>query len=194
MPQEERLYRFRCVETWAMAVPWIGMPLKKFIAWAEPKASAKYVRFVTLYRPKEMPGARFGSFRSSFPYYEGLRMDEATNDLSLLATGMFGRTMPPQNGAPVRLIVPWKYGFKSGKSIVKIEFVDKKPTTFWNALQPNEYGFYANVNPKVDHPRWSQANEWMIPTQAERRPTLMFNGYGEQVAGLYKGMDLVKNF
>ncbi len=191
LPQEERLYRFRCVETWAMAVPWIGIPLKKFVEWAEPPASAKYMRFETLFRPKEMPGV---DFRASFPYYEGLRIDEATNELPLLATGIYGRTMPKQNGAPIRLIVPWKYGFKSCKSIVKISFVEKQPATFWNVAAGNEYGFYANVNPEVAHPRWSQANEWMIPSQMERRKTLMFNGYGEQVAGLYKGMDLKRYF
>lgn len=193
LPQEERLYRFRCVETWAMAVPWIGIPLRKFIDWAEPAAKAKYVRFVTVHRPKVFPyrGAEWA--KRSFPYYEALRLDEARNELSLLATGIYGREMPKQNGAPIRLIVPWKYGFKSGKSLQRIEFTETQPRTFWNDLQKNEYGFYANVNPRVDHPRWSQATEWMIPDR-ERRPTLMFNGYGEQVAALYKGMDLVKNF
>ena len=189
LPQEERLYRFRCVETWAMTVPWIGIPMHKFLAWLEPTSKAKYVRFWTVWRPKVMPGQ---SFREMFPYYEALRMDEARNELTMLVTGMFGRQLPTQNGAPVRVIVPWKYGYKSPKSIVKIEFVEKKPPTFWNDSQPAEYGFYSNVNPKRDHPRWSQAAEWMIPDK-ERRPTLPFNGYGEQVAGLYKGMDLIKN-
>ena len=189
LPQEERLYRFRCVETWAMTVPWIGIPMHKFLAWLEPTSKAKYVRFWTVWRPRVMPGQ---SFREMFPYYEALRMDEAQNELTMLVTGMFGRQLPTQNGAPVRVIVPWKYGYKSPKSIVKIEFTEKQPPTFWNQAQPLEYGFYSNVNPKRPHPRWSQASEWMIPSK-ERRPTLPFNGYGEQVAHLYKGMDLIKN-
>ncbi|MHC4819896.1 MAG: protein-methionine-sulfoxide reductase catalytic subunit MsrP [Planctomycetota bacterium] len=189
LPQEERLYRFRCVETWAMTVPWIGVPMHKFLDWLEPTSKAKYVRFWTVWQPRIMPGQ---SFRDKFPFYEALRMDEARNELTLLATGMFGRKLPTQNGAPVRVITPWKYGYKSPKSIVKIEFVEKKPPTFWNEAQPLEYGFYSNVNPKRPHPRWSQATEYMIPGK-ERRPTLMFNGYGAQVAHLYKGMDLIKN-
>ena len=189
LPQEERLYRFRCVETWAMTVPWTGIPMAKFLAWLEPTSKAKYVRFWTVWRPEVMPGQ---DFRDSFPYYEALRMDEAQNELTMLVTGMFGRQLPTQNGAPVRVVVPWKYGYKSPKSIAKIEFVEKQPPTFWNDAQPLEYGFLSNVNPKRDHPRWSQATEWMIPKQ-ERRPTLPFNGYGEQVAELYKGMDLIKN-
>ncbi|MDH3591894.1 MAG: protein-methionine-sulfoxide reductase catalytic subunit MsrP [Planctomycetota bacterium] len=194
LPQEERLYRFRCVETWAMAVPWIGVPMRDFVKWAEPHGKAKYVRFVTAYRPKEMPGVVDGGFAGAFPYYEGLRLDEANNELTLLATGMYGRKMPKQNGAPIRLITPWKYGFKSCKSIVRIEFVEKQPKTFWNALQGNEYGFYANVNPEVPHPRWSQANEWLIPSRSVTRKTQLFNGYGEQVAALYKGLDLKRHF
>ncbi|MHC4730442.1 MAG: protein-methionine-sulfoxide reductase catalytic subunit MsrP [Planctomycetota bacterium] len=189
LPQEERLYRFRCVETWAMTVPWIGIPMRRFLAWLEPTSKAKYVRFWTVWLPEVMPGQ---SFRDSFPYYEALRMDEAQNELTMLVTGMFGRQLPTQNGAPVRVIVPWKYGYKSPKSIVRIEFVEKQPPTFWNDAQPREYGFYSNVNPKRAHPRWSQATEWMIPRK-ERRPTLLFNGYGEQVAKLYQGMDLIKN-
>jgi len=189
LPQEERLYRFRCVETWAMTVPWIGVPMHKFLDWLEPTSKAKYVRFWTVWRPKVMPGQ---SFRDMFPYFEALRMDEARNEMTMLVTGMFGRRLPTQNGAPVRVIVPWKYGYKSPKSIAKIEFTEKKPPTLWNQAQPLEYGFFSNVNPKRPHPRWSQASEWMIPDR-ERRPTLPFNGYGEQVAGLYKGMDLIKN-
>jgi len=187
LPQEERLYRFRCVETWAMTVPWIGIPMKKFLDWVQPTGRAKYVRFVTVWNPKEMPGR---DFRDQFPYYEALRIDEAANELTLLATGMFGRRMPKQNGAPIRVIVPWKYGYKSCKSIVRIEFVETQPKTFWNDYAANEYGFYSNVNPERPHPRWSQANEWMLPTQRDKRPTLKFNGYGEQVAALYRGMDL----
>jgi len=185
---EERLYRFRCVETWAMAVPWIGIPMAAFVKWAEPPAKAKYVRFVSFLRPKEAPGQARGSYKDAFPYYEGLRLDEATNELTLLGTGMYGRKGPKQNGAPLRTIVPWKYGYKSAKSIVRIEFVEKRPATFWNDLAPNEYGFFSNVNPKVPHPRWSQATEWMITEEldrTDRRPTLLYNGYGEQVAGLY---------
>lgn len=191
LPQEERLYRFRCVETWAMAVPWIGIPTKKFIEWAEPGDKAKYVRFWTAWQPDAMPC--HGWNPADFPYYEGLRIDEAANELTLLATGVYGRVMPNQNGAPIRLIVPWKYGFKSCKSIARIEFVEKQPATFWNDAYGNEYGFYANVNPEVPHPRWSQASEWLIPDK-KRRPTLKFNGYGEQVAALYKGMDLKKYY
>jgi len=193
LPQEERVYRFRCVETWAMAVPWIGVPMAKFLEWAEPTDKAKYVRFVTVDRPEQMVYEGAGWARSSFPYYEGLRIDEARNELTLLATGLFGRALPKQNGAPIRLIVPWKYGFKSAKSLARIEFVAAQPKTFWNDLAPTEYGFFANVNPEVPHPRWSQAQEHMIP-DGEKRPTLKFNGYGEQVAALYQGMDLKRNF
>ncbi|MHC4550330.1 MAG: protein-methionine-sulfoxide reductase catalytic subunit MsrP [Planctomycetota bacterium] len=190
LPQEERLYRFRCVERWAMAVPWIGIPMRAFLKWAEPTGKAKYVRFVTLWRPKEMPGR---DFRDQFPYYEGLRLDEAAHELTLLVTGMYGRRLPNQNGAPVRVIVPWKYGYKSPKSIVRIEFVERQPKTFWNEYAPQEYGFFSNVNPKRAHPRWPQDQEWMIPDPRQSRPTLPFNGYGQQVAALYQGMDLIKN-
>ena len=186
LPQEERLYRFRCVETWAMAVPWIGIPMAAFLKWAQPTGKAKYVRFLTVFRPKEMPGQKDGSWKASFPYYEGLRMDEAFNEMTMMVTGIYGRRLPNQNGAPIRMIVPWKYGYKSPKSIVKIEFVSRQPKTFWNDLAPGEYGFLSNVNPKVPHPRWSQAHEWMIPSRADRRATLLYNGYADQVAGLYK--------
>ena len=173
-----------------MAVPWIGVPMREFIKWAEPTGKAKYVQFITAWRPKQMPAP--AAWVQNFPYNEALRLDEANNELTLLATGLYGHELPRQNGAPVRLIVPWKYGYKSAKSIVQINFIEKQPPTFWNALNPREYGFYSNVNPKVPHPRWSQAQEWMIPNQAVRRPTLLFNGYGQQVASLYKGMDLKK--
>jgi len=191
LPQEERLYRFRCVETWAMAVPWIGVPMREFIKWAEPTGKAKYVRFESAWRPKEMPA--LNGWTDRFPYHEALRLDEANSELTLLATGLYGREMPKQNGAPLRLVVPWKYGYKSAKSIVKISFVEKQPQTFWNMANPAEYGFFSNVNPKVPHPRWSQAREWMIPDKFSFRDTLIFNGYGKQVAALYKGMDLKKN-
>ncbi len=187
-PHEERLYRFRCVETWAMAVPWLGIPMAAFIKWAEPLAKMKYVRFVSFLRPDQAPGQQNGPYKAVFPYYEGLRLDEATNELALLGTGMYGKQGPKQNGAPLRVIAPWKYGYKSAKSIVSIEFVEKQPPTFWNDLAPNEYGFYSNVNPKVPHPRWSQAREWMITKELDntkRRPTLLYNGYGKQVAQLY---------
>ncbi len=191
LPQEERLYRFRCVETWAMAVPWIGVPMREFIKWAEPTGKAKYVRFESAWRAKEMPA--LNGWTDRFPYHEALRLDEANNELTLLATGLYGREMPKQNGAPLRLVVPWKYGYKSAKSIVKISFVDKQPQTFWNMANPAEYGFFSNVNPEVPHPRWSQAREWMIPDKFSFRDTLIFNGYGEQVASLYKGVDLKKH-
>jgi len=190
LPHEERLYRFRCVETWAMTVPWIGVPLKKLIEWAEPSSSAKWVWFVSEYKPKEMPD--MSGYGKNFPYYEALRMDEATNELTLLTTGMYGKQPPKQNGAPARIIAPWKYGYKSPKSIVRIEFRETMPTTFWNDLQPKEYGIYSNVNPEVPHPRWSQAKEWIIPDQGTKVDTKIFNGYGEQVAEMYKGMDLKK--
>lgn len=186
-PQEERIYRLRCVEAWSMVIPWNGFPLASLLAMVEPTSSAKYVRFETVYRPEEMKGQKSPFY--PWPYQEGLRLDEAMNDLTLLATGLYGETVLPQNGAPIRLVVPWKYGFKSIKSIVKIELTDKEPATLWSTVAPNEYGFHANVNPEVDHPRWSQASERRIG-ELSRRPTLMFNGYGEQVADLYAGMDL----
>lgn len=188
---EERVYRLRCVEGWSMVIPWLGFPLAALLRDAEPTADARYVRFETVYDPKNMPGQNSPFFR--WPYVEGLRLDEAMNDLTLLATGLYGRELLPQNGAPLRLVVPWKYGFKSIKSIVKIELVDAMPESLWMAAAPNEYGFYANVNPEVDHPRWSQATERRIG-EGGRRPTLMFNGYGEQVASLYAGMDLARNY
>ena len=186
-PQEERIYRLRCVEAWSMVIPWTGFTLASLLHEVEPTSDAKYVRFETVYRPEEMKGQ--GSPFYPWPYQEGLRIDEAMNDLTLLATGLYGEMMPNQNGAPIRLVVPWKYGFKSIKSIVKIELTDQRPDTLWNTVAPNEYGFYSNVNPTVDHPRWSQASERRIG-ELSRRETLMFNGYGEQVADLYADMDL----
>jgi len=186
-PQEERIYRLRCVEAWSMVIPWNGFPLASLLKEVEPTSDAKYVKFETVYRPEEMKGQ--GSPFYPWPYLEGLRLDEAMNDLTLLATGMYGEDVLPQNGAPLRLVVPWKYGFKSIKSIVKIELTDQRPETFWNTVAPNEYGFFSNVNPNVDHPRWSQASERRIG-ELSRRETLMFNGYGEQVADLYADMDL----
>jgi sulfoxide reductase catalytic subunit YedY len=186
-PQEERIYRLRCVEAWSMVIPWNGFSLASLLKAVEPTSSAKYVRFETVYRPEEMKGQ--GSAFYPWPYQEGLRLDEAMNDLTLIATGVYGEPVLPQNGAPLRLIVPWKYGFKSIKSIVRIELTDKQPETLWKTVAPDEYGFYANVNPTVDHPRWSQASERRIG-ELSRRETLMFNGYGEQVAELYAGMDL----
>ena len=186
-PQEERVYRLRCVEAWSMVIPWNGFTLASLLKEVEPTSDAQYLRFETVYRPEEMKGQ--GSAFYPWPYQEGLRIDEAMNDLTLLATGLYGEMMPNQNGAPIRLVVPWKYGFKSIKSIVKIELTDKKPETLWSTVAPNEYGFYANVNPNVDHPRWSQASERRIG-ELTRRETLMFNGYGEQVADLYADMDL----
>jgi methionine sulfoxide reductase catalytic subunit len=188
---EDRVYRLRCVEAWSMVIPWQGIPLAAMIRRFEPLPSAKYVAFTTLLRPSEMPGQRRGVL--PWPYVEGLRMDEATHPLTLMVTGLYGKTLPNQNGAPLRLIVPWKYGFKSIKSIVKIEFTDRQPPTTWNIVAPHEYGFYANVNPTVDHPRWTQSRERRIG-EFRRRPTLMFNGYGDQVAHLYAGMDLRTNF
>ncbi len=190
-PQEERIYRLRCVEAWSMVIPWNGFPLASLLKMVEPTSAAKYVRFETIFRPEEMKGQ--GSPFYPWPYQEGLRIDEAMNDLAILATGMYGETMLPQNGAPIRLVVPWKYGFKSIKSIVKIELTDARPNTLWNTVATNEYGFYANVNPAVDHPRWSQASERRIG-ELSRRASLPFNGYGEQVASLYDGMDLSLNF
>ena len=186
-PQEERIYRLRCVEAWSMVIPWNGFPLASLLKAVEPTSNAQYVRFETVYRPEEMKGQ--GSAFYPWPYQEGLRIDEAMNDLTLLATGLYGEMMPSQNGAPIRLVTPWKYGFKSIKSIVKIELTDQRPNTLWNPVASNEYGFYANVNPNVDHPRWSQASERRIG-ELSRRETLMFNGYGEQVADLYADMDL----
>ncbi len=189
--EEERIYRLRCVEAWSMVIPWLGFPLSKLLNEVEPLPEAKYVRFETLYDPEQMPGQRNRSFE--WPYVEGLRLDEAMNDLTILSTGLYGKSLLPQNGAPIRLVVPWKYGFKSIKAIVKIDLVDQGPLSLWMAAAPNEYGFYANVNPNVDHPRWSQATERRIG-EGGRRDTLMFNGYEEEVAHLYEGMDLSVNF
>ncbi|MDC7682195.1 protein-methionine-sulfoxide reductase catalytic subunit MsrP [Asticcacaulis sp. BYS171W] len=188
---EERIYRLRCVEGWSMVIPWIGIPLADVIKRAEPTADAKYVAFESLARPKEMRGVRSPVLH--WPYVEGLRIDEAMNSLAFLAVGLYGDLLPNQNGAPIRLVVPWKYGFKSIKSIVRISFTNKQPSTSWNLSAPDEYGFYSNVNPTVDHPRWSQATERRIG-EFRRRDTLMFNGYGDNVAHLYKGMDLQKYY
>jgi sulfoxide reductase catalytic subunit YedY len=188
---EERIYRLRCVEAWSMVIPWVGFPLSKLLQEVEPTSDAKYVRFETLFEPQDMPGEKSSFY--PWPYQEGLRMDEAMHDLTLLATGLYGGELPAQSGGGIRLVVPWKYGFKSIKAIVKIELVTEQPATMWSTIAPNEYGFYANVNPEVDHPRWSQATERRIG-EFKRRPTLMFNGYEEQVAGLYAGMDLRKNY
>ena len=192
MTIEERIYRFRCVEAWSMVVPWNGFELADLLEVAGVQEGAKYVAFETLYRPEEMPGQRFQSL--DWPYVEGLRLDEATNPLTLMATGIYGKDLPNQNGAPLRLVVPWKYGFKSIKSIVKITITDKEPPTSWNKANAREYGFYSNVNPNVSHPRWSQASERMIGGGlfAKRVPTLMFNGYEDEVASMYEGMDLSK--
>lgn len=194
-PMEERLYRLRCVEGWSMVIPWVGYSLGDLIKQVEPMGGAKYVEFITLADPKTMPFV--GSRVLDWPYVEGLRLDEAMHPLTLLAFGMYGEVLPNQSGAPVRLVVPWKYGFKSGKSIVKIRFTDKQPATAWNKAAANEYGFYSNVNPNVDHPRWSQAAERRIGEDglfAKKRKTLMFNGYEAQVGQLYAGMDLKKLF
>ncbi len=190
-PLEERIYRLRCVETWSMVIPWVGFPLADLLKRFAPTSRAKYVAFETLYDPEQMPGQRRAVVE--WPYREGLRMDEAMHPLTLIAVGMYGETLPVQNGAPLRLVVPWKYGFKSIKSIVRIHFSEKLPVTTWNQLQPDEYGFYANVNPAVDHPRWSQARERPVGGW-RRRDTLPFNGYAEEVAHLYHGMDLAKYF
>jgi sulfoxide reductase catalytic subunit YedY len=190
-PMEERVYRLRCVEAWSAVVPWIGYPLAELIRRVEPTGNARYVEFTTLADPKQMPGLR--SRVLDWPYVEGLRMDEAMHPLTLLTFGMYGEVLPNQNGAPLRLVVPWKYGFKSAKSLVRIRFVETQPVNSWQKSAPSEYGFYSNVNPSVDHPRWSQASERRLGEDglfARRRPTLMFNGYGEQVASLYAGMDL----
>jgi len=190
-PPEERIYRMRCVEAWSMVIPWAGFSLSKLLNVVEPTRDAKYVAFETLLDPKRMPGQH--SDVLNWPYVEGLRMDEAMHPLTILASGLYGRALPPQDGAPIRLVVPWKYGFKGIKSIVKIKLTDTQPQTSWNEYAPNEYGFYANVNPHKDHPRWSQATEQRIGETA-RRPTLMFNGYADQVAHLYAGMDLQKYY
>jgi methionine sulfoxide reductase catalytic subunit len=194
MPLEERVYRLRCVEAWSMVVPWIGFSLSELIKKYDVQGSAKYVAFETLVRPDEMPGQQGSSL--GWPYVEGLRMDEAMHPLAMVAVGLYGEVLPNQSGAPVRIIVPWKYGFKSIKSVVRMSFVEQQPPTTWNIQAPSEYGFYSNVNPEVDHPRWSQAQERRVGTGlfAERIPTLPFNGYGEQVASLYSGMDLKANF
>lgn len=188
-PEEERVYRLRCVEAWSMVIPWLGFSLAKLLKEAEPTSKAKYVRFETLYDPKQMSGQRDKSF--DWPYVEGLRLDEAMHDLTILATGLYGKPLPSQDGAPIRLVVPWKYGFKYIKSIVKIDLVEEMPVSFWMAYAPHEYGFYANVNPDVTHPRWSQSSERRIG-ELNRVRTLPFNGYAEQVAHLYTGMDLRK--
>jgi sulfoxide reductase catalytic subunit YedY len=187
----ERVYRHRCVEGWSMVVPWLGVPLGDLVRRLEPTSRAKYVEFTTLLDPKQMPGQRMDIL--PWPYVEGLRMDEALHPLTLLVTGIYGKPVPNQNGAPLRLVVPWKYGFKGGKSIVRIRFVERQPRTTWNEAAPDEYGFYANVNPTVDHPRWSQAKERRLG-ELFKRPTLMFNGYADQVGSLYTGLDLRRNF
>ena len=194
-PLEERVYRLRCVEAWSMVIPWIGCPLSTLINDVQPTANAKFIQFVTLYDPTHLPGQKKSIFGNvlDWPYVEGLRMDEAMHPLSILSVGLYGEVLPNQNGAPLRLVVPWKYGFKSIKSIVKVRFVEKQPATAWNLQAPQEYGFYSNVNPEVDHPRWSQATERRIG-EFLRRKTLPFNGYGEQVASLYTGMDLKKYY
>jgi sulfoxide reductase catalytic subunit YedY len=194
-PLEERIYRLRCVEGWSMVLPWVGYSLAELLRRVEPTGNAKYVQFVSLADPQQMP--MVGSNVLDWPYAEGLRLDEAMHPLTLLGLGMYGEVLPPQNGAPVRIVVPWKYGFKSAKSIVKIRLVDKQPATAWVKAASHEYGFYSNVNPKVDHPRWSQATERRIGEDglfARKRPTLMFNGYEPQVGQLYAGMDLARNF
>jgi sulfoxide reductase catalytic subunit YedY len=196
---EERIYRMRCVEAWSMVIPWVGIPLADVVKRFEPQGSAKYIRFETVVRPSEMPGQRSKNILP-WPYVEGLRLDEALNPLALLAVGLYGGTLPNQNGAPLRLVVPWKYGFKGVKSIVRISFTEQEPKNTWQEMNPDEYGFYANVNPSVDHPRWTQSSERRIGESGiaglfeQRRPTLMFNGYEEEVAHLYAGMDLAKYY
>ena len=189
--QEERVYRMRCVEGWSMVIPWQGFPLSQLLNDVEPHPDAQFVRFESILDPEQMPGQKSRSY--PWPYQEGLRLDEAMHDLTILATGLYGKPLPNQNGAPLRLVVPWKYGFKSLKAIVKIELVDYQPETLWSSIAPNEYGFYSNVNPEVSHPRWSQASERRIG-ESGRRPTLMFNGYENEVASLYAGMDLRENY
>ena len=194
-PLEERIYRLRCVEGWSMVIPWIGYSLAELVKRVEPTGNAKYVEFTTLLAPEQMPGQRLPVLK--WPYVEGLRLDEAMHPLTLLTVGLYGEVLPNQNGAPIRVVAPWKYGFKSAKSIVKVRFVEKQPLSAWNRAAPNEYGFYSNVNPNVDHPRWSQATERRIGEDGfftPKRKTLMFNGYGDQVAQLYAGMDLKKYF
>ena len=186
LTQEERVYRLRCVEAWSMVIPWVGFPISRLLAEVEPTSQAKYVRFETLYDPEQMPGQSSKFY--DWPYAEGLRMDEAMHDLAILATGIYGKPLLPQNGAPLRLVVPWKYGFKSIKSIVKIDLVDEMPVSLWMAASPREYGFYANVNPEVDHPRWSQATERRIG-ETSRIKTMLFNGYAEEVAHLYPDLE-----
>ena len=188
--QEERIYRMRCVEAWSMVIPWVGFPLSHLLDAVEPTAEAKFVRFETVYDPDQMPGQKQPGY--PWPYVEGLRLDEAMHNLTILATGIYGKPLTPQNGGPIRLVVPWKYGFKSIKSIAKIELVDEMPVSLWMESSPSEYGFYANVNPDVHHPRWSQGSERRIP--GGRQETLMFNGYEEEVAYLYEGMDLAVDF
>ena len=190
-PLEERIYRHRCVEAWSIVVPWIGVPLSALLKQVEPTSKAKYVAFQSYYDPKQMPQGRFAGIE--LPYVEGLRLDEAMHPLTLLAVGLYGETLPNQDGAPIRLVVPWKYGFKSIKSLISIRLVERQPLTTWNISAPSEYGFYSNVNPEVDHPRWSQAKERRLG-EIFRRNTLKFNGYGDQVASLYAGMDLRKNY
>jgi sulfoxide reductase catalytic subunit YedY len=189
--QEERIYRLRCVEAWSMVIPWMGFPLASLLKEVDPLSSAKFVRFETIMDPDQMPGQH--SVFYPWPYQEGLRLDEAMNDLTILATGLYGKPLPNQDGAPIRLVVPWKYGFKSAKALVKIELVADKPDTFWSSVAPHEYGFYSNVNPDVPHPRWSQSNERRIG-ESGRRSTLLFNGYADQVAGLYTDMDLAQDY
>ena len=192
---EERIYRFRCVEAWSMVIPWVGIPLGDILKRFEPTSKARYVSFETLVDTEQMPGQKRNVL--DWPYREGLRMDEAMNPLTLMSVGLYGKTLPNQNGAPIRLVVPWKYGFKSIKSIVQIRLTSKKPATSWEKLAPREYGFYANVNPEVDHPRWSQAHERRLPStlfSPNRIPTRLFNGYEEQVGELYKGMNLKKYY
>ncbi|AIJ07788.1 MULTISPECIES: protein-methionine-sulfoxide reductase catalytic subunit MsrP [Edwardsiella] len=199
-PLQERIYRMRCVEAWSMVIPWVGFELGELLRQAEPTSRARYVAFTTLYDPEQMPGQkdRFIGGGLKYPYVEGLRIDEAMHPLTLLSVGVYGKGLPPQNGAPIRLTVPWKYGFKGIKSIVHIRLVENAPPTTWNLLAPKEYGFYANVNPQVDHPRWSQASERLIGSggilDVKRQPTLPFNGYADQVASLYQGMDLRKYY
>src|SRR4051812_2716858 len=188
---EDRVYRHRCVEAWSLVIPWVGFPLASLLKTAEPKSTAKFVEFTTLFNPQQMPGQRSSVLR--WPYVEGLRLDEAMPPLTLLATGVYGEYLPNQNGAPLRLVILWKYGFKGAKSIVRIRLTDRQPMNTWQEMASNEYGFYANVNPAVDHPRWSQARERRIG-EFFKRPTLMFNGYGDQVASMYTGLDLKKNF
>jgi sulfoxide reductase catalytic subunit YedY len=195
-PLEERVYRLRCVEAWSMVIPWIGFPLASLIKRVEPTGQAKFVEFTTLLDPEQFPGQRKGFFNFSgldWPYVEGLRLDEALHPLTLLTVGLYGQVLPNQNGAPVRVVVPWKYGFKSAKSIVRIRFVSEQPKTAWEKAAPQEYGFYSNVNPTVDHPRWTQGTERRIG-EFRRRPTLPFNGYADQVGHLYAGLDLKKYY